>query len=137
MARWSVPRFAGENMPTEVRIVHARDFVRAKPEGQIDLEESTRLLVAIAAAGARLDAFDVVLDTRKLQSQLSVTDLWYLAKRFAEQPALARSRIAVLCPLVKFDRSQFFAVCAENRGLRVRAFVSYEEVMDWLHPETA
>jgi hypothetical protein len=38
----------------------------------------------------------------------------------------------VLCPLERFDHSRFFALCAENRGFDVRAFVSYEDAMEWL-----
>jgi hypothetical protein len=38
-------------------------------------------------------------------------------------PASARS---------KFDRSRFFALCAENRGFNIQAFTSYEEAMEWL-----
>ena len=58
--------------------------------------------------------------------------MWHLAARFAEQLVIARSRTAVLCPVAKFDRAKFFVVCAENRGLNVRAFVSYEDAMEWL-----
>jgi len=38
----------------------------------------------------------------------------------------------VLCPLEKFDRARFFAMCAENRGFNMRAFADYEQAMEWL-----
>jgi hypothetical protein len=41
-------------------------------------------------------------------------------------------RTAILCPLEKFDRSRFFALCAENRGFNIQVFTSYEEAMEWL-----
>jgi hypothetical protein len=41
----------------------------------------------------------------------------------------------VLCPLEKFDNARFFALCAENRGVNVHAFTSYEDAMEWLIAE--
>jgi len=41
-------------------------------------------------------------------------------------------KIAVLCPVERFDDAAFFALCAENRGFRVKAFTSFEDAIDWL-----
>ena len=36
-------------MPTNIRIIHAHDFLKATPEGTLDVESSKKLLVEIAA----------------------------------------------------------------------------------------
>ena len=51
-------------MPTNIRVIHARDFVRATPQGVLDLNASEKLLFEIVVAGAPLATYDVLLDTR-------------------------------------------------------------------------
>src|SRR5688572_21847538 len=119
-------------MPTNVKIIHASDLVRARPEGQAYLEDAEQLIRDIAAAGAGLADFEVLVDTRRVTGSLSATDLWTLAEKLARFRANFARRTAVLCPLERFDHSRFFALCAENRGFNIRVFTSYEEAMEWL-----
>ena len=119
-------------MPANVKVILARDFVRAAPQGQVYLDEAERLLGDIASAGAGLDGFHVLVDTRRVSAGLSATELWYLADKLARLRRDERRRIAILCPQERFDHSRFFALCAENRGLNVAAFTSYEDAMEWL-----
>ena len=65
-------------MPATVRIIHATDFIKATAEGELDLEESKRLLVEIASATDLADC-EVILDTREAHSTLSAADLWHFA----------------------------------------------------------
>ena len=119
-------------MPTNVKVIHAGDLVRARPEGEAYLEDAEQLIRDIVAAGVGLDEFEVLIDTRRVSGALSATDLWNLAEQLARHRASFARRTAVLCPLEKFDHSRFFALCAENRGFNIRVFTSYEEAMDWL-----
>ncbi len=122
-------------MPANIRIIHAHDFIKATPEGKLDLDESKKLLIEIASAAAPLVDYDIVLDTRKAQSELSVTDLWYLVAEISDnfRKAFSRSRkTAVLCPLERFDHAGFFALCAQNRGLQISAFTSFTDAYEWL-----
>jgi len=119
-------------MPTNVRIIHASDFIRARPEGRAQLEDAEQLLRDIVAAGAGLEDYEVLVDTRRVTGSLSATDLWTLAEKLTKFRASFAHRTAILCPLEKFDHSRFFALCAENRGFNIRAFTSYEEAMEWL-----
>jgi hypothetical protein len=52
-------------MATTMRIIHARDCVRATAEGMLDRATSERLLVEVAAAAHGLIAFEVILDLTK------------------------------------------------------------------------
>lgn len=122
-------------MPATIRIIHAHEFIKATPEGRLDLEESKKLLIEIALASAPLPAYDILLDTRQAQSEMSVTDLWYLAAELNDNFRKASSRTvktAVLCPLERFDHAEFLALCAQNLGFQVRAFTSFEEAYEWL-----
>ena len=119
-------------MPTNVKIIHAGDLVRARPEGEAYLEDAEQLIRDIAAAGAGLEDFEVLVDTRRVTGNLSATDLWTLAEKLGRFRNNFARRTAVLCPLEKFDHNRFFALCAENRGFNIRVFTSYEEAMEWL-----
>ena len=119
-------------MPTTVKVIHARDFIRASPEGQVYLEQAEKLLQEIAEAGAGLSDFDVLVDTRQVTSALKATELWRLAEKLVTYRHTFAHKTAVLCPVHKFDHTTFFALCAENRGFNIRAFTSYEEAMEWL-----
>lgn len=101
-------------MARNIRIINARDFVAAKPDGLLDLEESEKIL-------------------REAASTLSATDLWYLADRLVRYPKTFAGRTAILCPSERFDHASFFALCAENKGIDMQAFTSYEEAMVWLN----
>ncbi|MGZ5126937.1 MAG: hypothetical protein ACXWC1_29540 [Burkholderiales bacterium] len=129
-------------MPTNIKIIHARDFVTARPGGILDLEASEKLLADIASASTSLDGFQVLLDTRRALAVLSTFDLWRLAQKLTQDHMSALQKTAVLCPQERFDHASFFsAICAEGRGLNIRAFLSYEDAMEWLikdddHPST-
>jgi len=121
-------------LPTDIRVIHAHDFIQATPEGQLDLVKSKKLLIEIASASAPLGEYEIVLDTRKAQSEMSATDLWYLAAELGNfrKPFSRPVKTAILCPLIRFDLTEFFALCAQNRGFNVKAFTSLEDAIKWL-----
>jgi hypothetical protein len=129
---------AAPPVPARVKVIHGRDFIRAQPEGVLQIEDSLRLLLEIAAAAADLKEHDVVLDMRHVDSQLSAADLWTLSQKLAEYRNVFTRKTAVLCPLERFDKARFFAMSAENQGFNIRAFTAYESAMEWiLFDETA
>jgi hypothetical protein len=119
-------------MSTNIKIIHAQDFIKATLEGQLDLEKSKEVLMKIASAPASKDDYEIIVDTRKAEVQMTVYDLWYLAKEMGNQRKAFSRKTAILCPLVKFDSAEFFALCAKNRGLQVMAFTSFEDSIEWL-----
>lgn len=120
-------------MSTNIRIIHAHDFIKATPEGQFDLEKSKKLLMEIATASAPLVDYEIILDTRKTQVEMSVGALWQLAAELSNLRKVFSRKTAVLCPLERFDDAGFFALCAQNRGLQVMAFTSFEDAIEWLN----
>lgn len=119
-------------MAREVRVVKARDFVSAKPDGKLDLEKSEQLLCEVVGVARPLEEFDILVDTRDAASVLSAADLWYLADRLQKHPHTFAGRTAILCPSERFDHAAFFALCAERRGISMQAFTAYEDAMAWL-----
>lgn len=119
-------------MARKIRIVNARDFVSAKADGTLDLEEGEQLLREVVGVSDPLEDFDILVDTRDAVSVLSATDLWFLADRLLRHPKTFAGRTAILCPDERFDHAAFFALCAESKGVDMQAFTSYEEAMNWL-----
>jgi hypothetical protein len=119
-------------MPTNIKIIHAHEFIKATPEGELSLDKMKELLIEVASAEAPSFDYEVILDTRKAQSRLSITDLWYLAAELSNLRQAFSRKTAVLCPLERFDYAGFFALCAQNRGFRVSAFTSFEDAIEWL-----
>ena len=42
------------------------------------------------------------------------------------------NKTAVVAPKEDFDTARFLELCANNRGISFRAFMDYEESIDWL-----
>ena len=107
-------------------------YVKATPEGKLDLVESKRLLQEIASAAAPLFAYQILLDVREALSVTSVTDQFYMAEELFEHREAFTEKMAVLCSNGQYDNKCFFALCAKNRGFKVIAFTSYENAFEWL-----
>ena len=101
-------------------------------EGVLDLESSKKLLLEIASATAPFGDFEILLDTRKTQNEMSAVDLWCLAEELSKFRLTFFRKIAILCPVDRFDKTAFFALAAQNRGYRVGAFDSFEAAIEWL-----
>ena len=124
-------------MPLKVHVVHARDFVRMTQEGKFDLHTSQQLLAKLVTAGASPAEHEILLDTRRAHSTLSPTDLWHLAVDLARHAAAFREKIAIVVNAgPQFDNAKFFELCATNRALRVRAFETTDQAIEWLFPST-
>ena len=119
-------------MPTNIRVIHPQDCIRATPDGLLDHAMSMKLLDRIVEAGQTLGDYRLLLDTRQARAKLSAVDLWYLAERLATAGAAFRHRTAVLCPVGERTNAEFFATCAANRGLGIAAFTSFEDAIEWL-----
>ncbi len=119
-------------MPVDVRIIHPKDFIRTTVKGALDLSGSRATLLSVSntmeSAGTQL----VLIDTRQALVDLSITDAFQLGVAVALQSAVARAKTAILAPMSDEERAQFFALVAQNRGARLRAFTSFEEAITWL-----
>ena len=117
---------------TNIRIIHASDFIRVTPEGQLDFEKSKKLLKEIESASDSLVDYHIILDTRKAEVEISVGELWHLAAEISKFPKVFSRKTAILCPVEGFDLAKFLALCVQNRGLEIKAFTSFEDTIEWL-----
>ena len=120
-------------MPTNITIVQTTDFIRARPDGRLDVDASRQLLVEVVSAMRSAGDHNVLIDTRAAAPvRLSSTDLWNLGVAAGTQPALAWGRVALLVPLDKQDDAEFFESVARVEGANVRAFTDFESAISWL-----
>jgi hypothetical protein len=124
-------------MAHNLKVIRATDFVRARAQGEFDLERSEQLLEEIARAAASLDDFEIMVDTRQVPQPLCATDLWCLAEKLVKFRHTFSRKTAVLCPEAHFDHARFFSLCAERSGFNVEPFTDYEEAMEWLTADDA
>jgi hypothetical protein len=119
-------------MPINIRIIHGHEFIKATPQGRLDFEKTKKVLKALALASEYLADHEVILDTRKAHSVMSITDLRNLVIELSKFPNGFARKTAILCPEVQSDGAALAAVCAQNRGFDVRAFTSFEDAIEWL-----
>jgi len=119
-------------MPAKVAIIHAHEFIRVTEDGNLDLKEAKRLLRDIATASSGLTEYEIIVDVRNAKLKLTTTDIWYLAAELGSFNKTFSRKTAVITSPEGFDREEFFALCAKNRGFPVSAFTSFEDAIDWL-----
>ena len=119
-------------MPSDIRIIHSHEFIQVTPEGRLDLEQSKKMLIAIASASAPSDDYDILVDARDAHAEMDVGDLWELAAELHKfREALSR-KTAVLVTPKQSDYAGFFALCAQERGFQVSAFTHLGDAVEWL-----
>jgi hypothetical protein len=117
-------------MPTDLHIVRTSDFLRLDASGKFDFDQTARVLSDLARACCSKGVHYALLDARDAQGTLTTTELYQLAKVFAESGFKKTDCLAVL-HRYGGKLADIFASFADERGMTVRAVESYEEAMDW------
>jgi hypothetical protein len=120
-------------MDLNIRIIHARDFLKTTPTFQVDLETSKQFILNLARENAAPRQYDLLIDLRGTTGNLSLPDVTEVVKVVIDHPDSFRSKIAILTtPGIKFENAQFGALYASNRGFQMAAFTDFEETINWL-----
>jgi hypothetical protein len=120
-------------MDLNIRVIHARDFLKTTPTFEVDLETSKQFFLELARENAAPRQYDLLIDVRRTTGRLSLPEIAELVKVIIEHRDSFRSKIAILTtPGIKFENAQFGALYANNRGFQVAAFTDFEETMNWL-----
>ncbi len=122
-------------MRTTRKAFPLRDLIVMTSSGMIDLAASKSALKSLAADPEFDRHYEVLLDLRDSECELSAMDIYEIATCLAwPDPALpTRKRIAVLVSGHRaFDHAKFLEVCSANRGVQVGAFEDYERASEWL-----
>jgi hypothetical protein len=119
-------------MSFNIKVIRFSDLVRANPHGPASLELGEQLLRDIAQAGARLEDFQVLVDTRSVTEPLTAAELWQLSEKLAPYRGKLGDKIAIVSNRERIEGHHFYAVSAQGKGFNMRAFASYENAMEWL-----
>src|SRR5215203_746527 len=132
----------GKNVPASrpesditatIRVIRPPDFLRANADGRVDLAAGKNLLKDVADAAAALENYEVLIDLRNAVGRLTPDELHELAGALVGFRNAFLHRTALLCPRERFDNARFFSLLAASYGFRrIRAFLAYEDAMEWL-----
>lgn len=119
-------------MPMNIKIIQTEDFIRATPDGVLDLSASRDLLKQLVNEFDTAGKYHVLVDTRGADVRLSMVDIHELGVAIAAEPVLAREKIALLVPPEEKIDAGFFETVSRNRGADLRAFTDFETAITWL-----
>jgi hypothetical protein len=120
-------------MDLNLRLIHARDFLKTSPGGELDLVTSRQVLLKFASENAAPRQYDILIDVRQTVGRLTLTDITQLVDVMIERRESFRSKVAILTSHGhQFDNAKFMELYAGNRGFQVGAFNDFEEAMNWL-----
>ena len=124
-------------MPHELHVIKAGDFIHSGPHGALDLKASVGVLRSLASALVSRNVDKAILDVRKMRIEppVSYTQLYQLARAFQEAGFGPRHRVAVVVSPDRYDKAEFFAMCAAGRGWNAYAFDDFEDAFEWLTEE--
>src|SRR5262245_18849086 len=128
----SLPQWK-EPMDLNLRIIHARDFLKTTPTFEVDLETSKQFFLMLARENMAPRQYDLLVDVRSTTGHLSLVDVIDVVQVVIEHPDSFQSKIAILTsPGVKLENARFAALYANNRGFQMAAFTDFEETINWL-----
>ena len=119
-------------MSVPINVIRGRDFLRTSTENVVDLAHSKEILLSILTASVSPPDFDILIDLRRFQWQLSVTDVFDLANEINKHSELYRDKIAILVlPGTEPDSTELLQVFSRARGLHVKIFTNFEDAIQW------
>ncbi|MBZ0202011.1 MAG: hypothetical protein K8I03_03235 [Ignavibacteria bacterium] len=120
-------------MKTEFKVVKTKDFLKTKSSGELNLNETRKVLSKLADLNSDDPVKEILIDIRETESVLSLSDIFTIVNEVGKFRKAFRKKIAVLLgPSHDFDKARFLEMCAGNRGFNVNAFGDFEEAVKWL-----
>ncbi len=117
-------------MPTNIRIIQTQDFIRANPDGALDLTASRNLLKDLVSEMVTGHKYRVLVDTRIADVRLSALDMFELGRAVAA--TFRGEKLAFLVSLEDQLNADFFEKVSRNRGADLKAFTDFETAITWL-----
>ena len=115
--------------------INFKDFIKAKPRGEFDFEQSKSLLVELVSVDKSPSAYNVLIDIRDAYGHLDISDIYEIAFELSRHIGAFRNKIAfVVRDDVQAINASFLEVYAHDRGLNIKAFTEFEETIKWLQP---
>lgn len=117
------------------KVIQAKDFLKARPTGEVDLAQSRKMLGDIAQMVSGTGQFDILIDVRGAFGHLTHDEVWELVGEFGQRRNTFRNKIALLTREdEQFNRAVFAEMCANMTAhtYRLSAFTEYEDAVEWL-----
>ena len=83
-------------MSTMYKIVNAKDFIKARPNGITDLEQSKQVLLELAMIAGLSPEHEILLDIRDTDAGLTHEGVYELVKELEKHRDFFHNKIAVL-----------------------------------------
>jgi hypothetical protein len=119
-------------MPVDLQVIRACEFVRMGAHGEFDFEGTRDVLKSLAAACRKRAVDRALIDVRGATSTLTPEDLAALVAVFGKTVVSRRFRLAIVHADHQKFRARLFAFFSAMRGRKAKAFVNFEEALDWL-----
>ena len=120
-------------MEVNYKIINVKDFIKAKPTGEMDLEQSQEALTQIALMASPPSNYEILIDAREAYAHMNYADIYSLIAILGKHRSAFRNKIALLVrDDEQFDNARFMELSSRYRGFKVRAFTSFEETINWL-----
>lgn len=121
-------------MTTTHKIIKAKDFIRSTPDGEIDFEETKKILIGIAAISKPPADYEILLDFREAHGELRTSKLFELVQVLVRHRDSFRKKIALLIrDDYQFDNATFAKICGQNRGFFIEVFTDFEAAIEWIN----
>jgi len=129
-------------MPFNLQIIRTSDFIRLNTKGEYDSAATRAVLGKLAKAVVEKGIDSALIDVRDARTDMKLNDVYELSLAFKDMGFQKKHRLAILYrstagehleffAIRPGERAQFFAMCASEDGLNVRAFDDYAEAMEW------
>ena len=118
-------------MGYSIQVIRSKDFLKVHGQKNPTLQAARRALEEIGAACRERGIDRVLFDAREVEVPLTVPELYFLTSALVDIGFPRAVWIAILPRPDRFDRAQFAALCAGNRGWTARPVHSFEEGMNW------
>jgi hypothetical protein len=120
-------------MQTNYKIILAKDFIRAKPTGEVDLEQSKIVISQLVEMANVTADYELLVDVREAHGNMDHKDLWELILELGKHRSAFRNKIAVLArDDEQFNKAVFLEQCANISGFKISAFDDFEQATNWL-----
>ncbi len=121
-------------MSDRIKIYSMKDFIRMTESGELDLDQSIKIVRELATAANLHKDHNIMLDLRETHLQASMSDLIEISMEFATYHKVFRNKIAVLIPNTeeRLQRSNRLKTCMDMQGFEFKQFTDFEAAIDWL-----
>ena len=118
------------------KIINAKDFIKARPSGVTDLEDSKKTLIELAMIAGLSPDYHILSDIRDSYGNLTQDELNQLILVLVEHREFFKNKIALLTRNdEQFNLATFFEICGNIEGFNIAAFTDYKKAANWLNSD--